>query len=104
MDIIHPERFEQLVTEAQAADFEGWDFCWLEGRLVQEEPPWHYPEIVRAHFASVHSLLDLGTGGGELLASLIPLPERRPSAIAAAGRHHLCHRGEAQPAFRRQSV
>ena len=74
MDIIHPERFEQLVTEAQAADFEGWDFGWLEGRLVQEEPPWHYPEIVRSHFASAHSLLDLGTGGGELLASLVPLP------------------------------
>ncbi|MBG0788152.1 MAG: class I SAM-dependent methyltransferase [Anaerolineaceae bacterium] len=74
MDIVHPERFDQLVTEALDAHFEGWDFTWLEGRLVQEETPWNYPEIVHAHFAQAHSLLDLGTGGGELLASLGPLP------------------------------
>lgn len=74
MIAIHPERFDQLVAEALTADFEGWDFGWLEGRLVEEDPPWNYPEIVRSHFHAAHSLLDLGTGGGELLASLAPLP------------------------------
>jgi len=74
MPTVHSERFKQLVAEALEAGFEGWDFGWLEGRLIQEDPPWHYPEIVRAHFASAQSLLDLGTGGGEMLASLVPLP------------------------------
>lgn len=74
MGAVHPERFKQLVNQALKANFEGWDFGWLAGRLIQEDPPWQYPAIVRAHFAAADSLLDMGTGGGELLASLAPLP------------------------------
>ncbi|QRN82126.1 class I SAM-dependent methyltransferase [Chloroflexota bacterium] len=74
MEMVHPEQFDRLVADALEAHFEGWDFCWLEGRLVQEDTPWDYPEIVRSHFVSTQSLLDLGTGGGELLADLGPLP------------------------------
>lgn len=74
MNIINPEHFRQLLSEAQSADFSGWDFRWLQGRMLQEDPPWDYPTIVRKYFTKVHSLLDLGTGGGELLTSLAPLP------------------------------
>lgn len=74
MDIIHPERFHQCVADAQSADFSGWGFRWLEGHLLEEEPPWNYVEIVKDHLLGVHSLLDMGTGGGELLSSLTPLP------------------------------
>jgi SAM-dependent methyltransferase len=74
MPILHPERFTHLVTQALEASFEGWNFGWLEERLVQEDPPWQYSEIVHSHFAATHSLLDLGTGGGELLTNLVPLP------------------------------
>jgi len=74
MQIVNPERYQSLVAEAQTAGFSGWDFSWLEGRMLQEEPPWDYPEIIRSHIKSVQTLLDLGTGGGELLASLLPLP------------------------------
>lgn len=74
MNLIHPERYYSLVTEAWAADFSGWDFGWLDGRLVQEPLPWDYAQIVRSHFLGVNTLLDMGTGGGELLASLAPLP------------------------------
>ncbi|MCB2210156.1 methyltransferase domain-containing protein [bacterium] len=42
--------------------------------MLQDEPPWDYPALVRSHFPGVHSLLDQGTGGGELLGSLAPLP------------------------------
>jgi len=75
MKIVNPERFQRWIEEAQQADFSGWDFRWLEGRMVQEEPPWDYPALVRNAMAGVASLLDLGTGGGELLASLAPLPQ-----------------------------
>ncbi|HCU57758.1 MAG TPA: SAM-dependent methyltransferase [Anaerolineaceae bacterium] len=74
MKPINPERFQRLVTEAWTADFSGWDFQWLEGRLVEEPLPWDYARIVSGHFPGVHTLLDIGTGGGELLASLAPLP------------------------------
>lgn len=74
MEPINPERFQRLVTEAWAADFSGWNFQWLEDRLVEEPLPWDYARIVRGHFPGIGSLLDMGTGGGELLASLAPLP------------------------------
>jgi len=74
MKIVNPERYQRLIAEAQEADFSGWDFSWLDGRLIEEDPPWDYPSLVREAMADVESLLDLGTGGGELLASLIPLP------------------------------
>ncbi len=70
----NPDRFDQYIAEAQAADFSGWDFGWLEGRMIQEDPPWDYLTLVKSYFKQTHSLLDMGTGGGELLASLAPLP------------------------------
>ena len=75
MKIVHRNRFEQLVQDAHTAHFAGWDFSWLEGRMVQQDPPWDYAAIVREHLASSTSLLDMGTGGGEFLASLSPLPK-----------------------------
>ena len=38
--------------------------------------PWDYSKIVTELLPAVDSLLDIGTGGGELLASLRPLPMR----------------------------
>lgn len=75
MKILNQVRFEQLIQEAKDAEFAGWDFSWLEGRMVQQDPPWDYAAIVRKHLKNVTSLLDMGTGGGEFLASLAPLPE-----------------------------
>ncbi len=69
-------KFEELITEAQSHRFSGWDFSWLKDRLVEESPPWDYKQEVVKEFPGVKSLLDLGTGGGELLSSLGPLPEQ----------------------------
>ena len=68
------DQFQDLISAAQDAVFEGWDFSWLEGRLHQQEPPWDYAELVKACIGTAESLLDMGTGGGEFLASLAPLP------------------------------
>ena len=73
-------RFGQLIAEALEAGFSGWDFSYLSGRWVEEEPPWSYRERVVALLrGGVRSLLDMGTGGGEFLASLAPLP---PASVA----------------------
>ncbi len=74
MDIIHPKRYQQLIEEAQEAAFSGWDFSWLEGRMIQPEPEWDYHALVKTQMKGITSLLDMGTGGGEFLASLAPLP------------------------------
>jgi SAM-dependent methyltransferase len=62
------------VAEAEAQQMSGWDWSFVEGRYIEAAPPWNYREHVRAYLLSTHSLLDMGTGGGELLASMAPLP------------------------------
>ncbi len=74
MEPINPQRFHSLVQEAQSTAFSGWDFSWLTGRMHQEEPPWRYPDLVHSQLAGINRMLDMGTGGGEFLASLEPLP------------------------------
>ncbi len=66
--------FEQLVAEAQALKLKGWDFSAVHGRWHEEKPPWDYRTIVQEQMQGVTSLLDMGTGGGEFLSSLQPLP------------------------------
>ncbi|HEY0002598.1 MAG TPA: methyltransferase domain-containing protein, partial [Actinoplanes sp.] len=66
--------FEQLVAEAVGVPLEGWDFSWLTGRAVGSDPSWSYPKLAGELVRGSTSLLDIDTGGGELLASLAPLP------------------------------
>ena len=66
--------FDEWVAEALEASFSGWDFSWLADRWITDPLPWNYGERVLAAFSGVDSLLDMGTGGGEFLASLAPLP------------------------------
>jgi SAM-dependent methyltransferase len=75
--------FDDLVEEAARRPTSGWDFRFLDGRLAEDPLPWSYAErageLVRAADAPV---LDLGTGGGEFLSSLAPLP---PGSRATEG-------------------
>ncbi len=74
--IQNKERFDQLVTEALNQDFSGWDFSHLAERITYEDLPWDYAEHVRQHIKDVDSMIDMGTGGGEFLSSLVPLPSK----------------------------
>lgn len=73
--ITNEERFNQLIADALAQEFSGWDFSYLDGRHSTEDLPWDYTNEVRQLMGHAQSMLDMGTGGGELLASLAPLPE-----------------------------
>ena len=66
--------YEALVGEAVGVPIIGWEFAWLDGRAAGSEPSWSYPSVVRPHLRHARSVLDLDTGGGELLAELAPLP------------------------------
>jgi SAM-dependent methyltransferase len=63
----------------EAASFEGWDFDHIQGRSSQDAPPWSYRDRAAELIGSSQRLLDVDTGGGEMLASLAPLP---PEAAA----------------------
>lgn len=52
----------------------GWDFSAFKGRWIEENPPWDFRKVIIDEASRSNSLLDLGTGGGEFLSSLIPLP------------------------------
>lgn len=60
----------------EAEPFEGWDFSHLQGRMVEDPLPWNYEGMVREALPTSASLLDMGTGGGEFLSSMAPLPSR----------------------------
>jgi SAM-dependent methyltransferase len=65
-----------LIAEAESWKMEGWDFSSFGDRWVETKPPWNYRDRVASRLPGAHSLLDLGTGGGEFLSSLAPLPKR----------------------------
>ena len=50
--------------------FTGWDFSYLDGRMIEEHPPWSYPARARTLMQQSASVLDMGTGGGERLLEL----------------------------------
>lgn len=63
--------YEDLIAEALAKPFVGWDFSWLRRRAPIATPlPWNYAETVAALAPGAHRMLDMGTGGGEVLSRL----------------------------------
>jgi len=75
MEIKNQEAFEVLIAEAMQQEFSGWDFGFLANRWKDGPTTWDYPQIVRSHIKSEYSMLDMDTGGGEVLSSFMPLPQ-----------------------------
>jgi len=71
-----PLDYDGLVAGALGAPVHGWDFGWLAGRALGSDPTWSYPRLAREAVDRSTRVLDVDTGGGELLASLTPLPPR----------------------------
>ena len=55
----------------QAQHLQGWTFAHVP-RPLGAPPPWDYEQRARALAAQAHSVLDLGTGGGEVLSRILP--------------------------------
>jgi SAM-dependent methyltransferase len=69
------ELFDFLISEAEKP-FSGWDFSYISetGRVDSEPLLWSYTSEILPRIRRVQSLLDMGTGGGEYLSMLQPLP------------------------------
>jgi deoxyinosine 3'endonuclease (endonuclease V) len=71
--------FGDLVAEGAAVPVDGWDFSWFAGRATEERPPWGYARMMAGRMACADAVLDVQTGGGEVLATV-----RRPPPTLAA--------------------
>jgi SAM-dependent methyltransferase len=84
--------FDRRVSEGSALPFSGWDFSPIAPWWRAGSPPWDYAHLLREKMRLATSMVDLGTGGGEFLASLAPLPgkafatEGYPPNVAVAAR------------------
>ena len=59
------------MAEAEAEPVDGWDFSWFEGRASEERPSWGYARSLVPRIASAGAVLDIQTGGGEVLAEAL---------------------------------
>jgi SAM-dependent methyltransferase len=54
----------------EAQPFVGWDFSYLKGRMLEEDPPWSYTDRAAELMKQSCAVLDLDTGGGERFLQL----------------------------------
>lgn len=80
--MVEGNSFDELVRDGLKLSFSGWDFSAIGRRWTWSQPGWNYSELVRQRMTGIRRLLDMDTGGGELLASLSPLP---PETYATEG-------------------
>jgi len=66
----HLNNWIETWTFEEQQPFQGWDFSYLAGRMVEEQPPWSYSTRAAELLRRSASVVDLGTGGGERLLKL----------------------------------
>ena len=73
--IMNDKLFSSFIKQADEP-FVGWDFSFISetGRMKSELLSWSYGSIAATLVQSAKSMLDMGTGGGEFLSKLRPLP------------------------------
>jgi SAM-dependent methyltransferase len=75
---------ERLLAEGEAAPVDGWDFAWFVGRAAEQRPSWGYTRtVLPPRLAAAARLLDVQTGGGEVLAEMLTRSGKRPTLVAA---------------------
>ncbi|MGB9995042.1 class I SAM-dependent methyltransferase [Streptomyces pseudogriseolus] len=79
-----PRTFDELLAEGASVPTEGWDFSWFEGRATEARPSWGYATTVAGRLGAVDGpVLDVQTGGGEVLDFALSRASRRPPLVVA---------------------
>lgn len=81
--MVHRPTFDELLAEGESVPVDGWDFAWFEGRATEQRPSWGYTRMLPPRIAAAERLLDVQTGGGEVLAEVLTRVAQ-PPALAAA--------------------
>ena len=70
---MHRDTLLDLWRRRHAEPTSGGDFSSFgDAALVGEDPPWSYDDLAREALSGARSVLDLGTGGGEVLLRMVP--------------------------------
>jgi SAM-dependent methyltransferase len=76
--------YDELIAEGDAVPVAGWDFSWFDGRATEERPAWGYSRLLSERLRRAHAVLDIQTGGGEVLAGVLRAAgASRPAVLAA---------------------
>jgi SAM-dependent methyltransferase len=75
--------FDDLIAEGESEPVAGWDFSWFEGRATEARPSWGYAQMLVLRVAGASSVLDIQTGGGEVLAEVLTQVSDLPRHLAA---------------------
>ena len=67
--------YEQWKKDEQAV-FKGWDFEYIAKRIQEDQPAWDYMATARSLISSADCIMDMDTGGGEILSNLIESAKR----------------------------
>ena len=67
--------FHDLWKKEEQTSFSGWDFSYIHRRMKEENPPWNYSAEAKMLIKNATAVLDMGTGGGEILSTLGPFPK-----------------------------
>lgn len=75
--MILDKEFESFLKDVERP-FSGWDFSFIteSGRMSNSMLSWSYGSMVVPLVQKSSSMLDMGTGGGELLSKFQPFPEK----------------------------
>ncbi|MBC3762012.1 class I SAM-dependent methyltransferase [Quadrisphaera oryzae] len=68
---VEDDDVDVLLADALAAPLSGWDFSWAAGRVHTAPLSWSYEDLAVARLTTAGRVLDVDTGGGELLSSLL---------------------------------
>jgi len=70
------QRFEAYLEQAERTPFSGWNFEYITKthRMIEAPRDWNYHTVIQSYMHNAETMLDMGTGGGEALAQLTPLP------------------------------
>ena len=77
---MNPDNLVDIWKGEEEQFFSGWDFSYLDGRMVEEQAPWSYSSRAAELMRRSSSVIDLGTGGGE---RFLKLQEFWPKKVVA---------------------
>lgn len=75
--------FADLVAEGDSVPTQGWDFSWFDGRATEERPAWGYARLLAGRLGQAAAVLDIQTGGGEVLAGALAAAAGWPAQVRA---------------------
>ncbi|QCD57970.1 class I SAM-dependent methyltransferase [Streptomyces hawaiiensis] len=79
----HPTAFEDLLAEGASVPTDGWNFSWFEGRATEARPSWGYAVSMAERLGRASAVLDVQTGGGEVLDFALSGATAKPTTAKA---------------------